>query len=189
MENNYSEKEVPFDSNLLIIGGSGRNVGKTSLALILFEKYKHFKMLGLKVSSHRKNEENYHGAHTFYPADNYKIIQEQGIQPWKDTARMVNAGASSAYYIEAASDMISFAYNDFNQKYNPNHFPVICESRSLRKHIKPGAFILLIDTMDKISNDDINSADLIYRYKDGLDNLANLATQIRLNENGWFIDH
>lgn len=181
------EIELPLEKNLLIIGGTGRNVGKTSLALLLLKKFNEHSIIGLKVSAHRKEEELFHGTHVFYPADNFRITEENCIQPWKDTAQMLNAGASKAFYIEAASNNISEAYKDFKNNFNPENLPVICESRSLRKHLIPGINILLIDTPEKISDLDIAQADIVFYYKQGLEGLHNVAERINLSADGWTI--
>ncbi len=181
------DSDLPLDKNLLIIGGTGRNVGKTSLALMLLKKYKESRIIGLKVSAHRKNEEYFHGSHEFLPVENYKISIETGNKPWKDTAQMVNAGAIKAFYIESADEKIPEAYIDFRNNHNNSNLPVICESRSLRKHIIPGVYILLISSDNVLQDSEIAKADLVHYTQPDSNELLRLAEQIKLTETGWTI--
>ncbi|GEM_PF-637105 len=180
-----ADAELPYYKDLLIIGGTGRNVGKTTLATMLFNKNSNSKIIALKVSTHRKEEESFHGTHEFYPAENYRIFVETGIQPWKDTARLLSSGASGAFYIEASADKIQEAFDEFMNSYNPEQHPVICESRSLRKHIRPGIFILLASPENSISDFDKERADFIFYSDSNLDDLSQLAERIQLTDNGW----
>lgn len=177
--------DLPVDKRLLIIGGSGRNVGKTTLILMLLKKYQGIPILGLKVSAHRKEEEMYHGTHIYNPAINYTIFEENCIQPWKDTARMVQGGAQKAFYIEAADHQIIEAYNEFKLHHNPENFPVICESRSLRKHVIPAVNLLLVKTQEKLSAADFEQADHVIYYDKGIAELSHIVDRITLSETGW----
>jgi hypothetical protein len=187
IENNY----LPVDKNLLIIGGSGRNVGKTTLALTIINKIsKETKVLGLKVSTHKHGEELFHGNHTSLLSDNYRISVETRMLPNKDTALMLDAGAGNAYFIEASSHKVMEAYEKFKKQYNEIGLPVVCESRSLRKHIKPGLFILLVND-DQIKHDTnhyMSLADHVHIYDNNIMRLNHLADVITFGPEGWEIN-
>lgn len=133
---------LPVIPNLIIIGGSSRNVGKTTLALKLIEKYAASERItGLKVTSIRPGEENHHGSHKNLGLHNFRIIEETKNSSRKDTARMLSAGAEKVYYIETPDSRIREAMEMFLAKNSGG--PIVCESRSLRNAVIPGLFILL----------------------------------------------
>lgn len=134
---------LPVIPNLIIIGGSSRNVGKTTLALKLIEKYAATESItGLKVTSIRPGEETQHGNHENPGLQNFRIIEETINNSSKDTARMLSAGADKVYYIETPDNKITEAMEIFlATKYTGG--PIVCESRSLRTAVIPGLFVLL----------------------------------------------
>lgn len=186
IENN----QLPIDKHLLIIGGSGRNVGKTTLALAIIRKIsKETKVLGLKVSTHKHGEELFHGTHTSLLSDDYRISVETRMYPHKDTALMLDAGASSAYFIEASGHKVLEAYEKFKAQYNAVGQPIVCESRSLRKHVKPGLFILLVkeDEIKRDTNFYMSLADHVHIYDNNIMRLNQLTDLITFGPEGWEI--
>lgn len=136
-------KLLPSIPNLIIIGGSSRNVGKTTLALKLIRKYCETEsVIGLKVTSMRPGEESFHGSHKSYNLQQYRIVEETSADIKKDTSRMLQAGAKKVYYIETPDHLLSNALNAIIEKVGREN-PIICESRSLRKVVNPGLFVLL----------------------------------------------
>lgn len=179
------------DKNLLIIGGSGRNVGKTTLALEIIKRNsrKHL-IFGLKVSTQKKGDEKFHGSHSHVAVDTYRINIEKGLQPHKDTAAMMKAGASEAYYIETTDEYVKQAWTDFSSSFNKMQNAIVCESRSLRKYVKPGLFILLIDpgNLKDASLQYKELADYIYYYTHDLSGIVKLAQSIDFTKDGWIIN-
>ncbi|MCB9014407.1 MAG: hypothetical protein H6541_01345 [Lentimicrobiaceae bacterium] len=129
---------------LLIIGGSSRNTGKTSLAVRLIEKYaKEHSITGLKVTSIRRGEEEYHGRHEDVINEaKFTIYEETNFQGDKDTCRMLAAGAKRVFYIQTTEQYLDEAFKNF-LSLKSDHSPIICESRSLRAVVKPGLLVLL----------------------------------------------
>lgn len=182
---------LPFEKNLLIIGGSGRNVGKTTLALEIIKRAARINAVtGLKVSAFKKGEEHYHGTHGEILASAFRITEEKGDLPHKDTARMLSCGASKAYFIESPDYLIPEAWESFKSSCNPQGLPVVCESRSLRKHVKPGLFILLINP-DNIKDNSAGYsglADHIHLFTGDITDIQKLAKRIQLTPEGWTLD-
>ncbi len=184
IENN----NLPYDKNLLIIGGSGKNVGKTTFALSLISKVStKIQVIGLKVSTHKQGEELFHGSHGTMLSNDYRITTETRKIPRKDTALMLDAGASSSYYIEVAGNKVLEAYNEFMTQYNVNGFPVVCESRTLRNHVKPGLFILLVNKNEikPDTNHYMSLADHIHYYDNDITRLHQLTDAITFGPEGW----
>jgi hypothetical protein len=138
-----SKQILPIIPNLIIIGGSSRNVGKTTLAINLIKKYAGSeKITGLKVTSIRQGEERYHGSHLVPDLQSFRILEETSIDSMKDTAKMLAAGAERVFYIETPDSQINMAVSTFLSTKNTGG-PIVCESRNLRIAVIPGLFVLL----------------------------------------------
>lgn len=138
-----SNPVLPRIPNLIIIGGSSRNVGKTTLALKLIEKYAGSETItGLKVTSIRRGEESFHGSHPDPDLQDFRITEETSDKSCKDTSKMLTAGADRVYYIETPDNQINKALDIFLATKNTGG-PIVCESRNLRIAVIPGLFVLL----------------------------------------------
>ncbi|NTW33291.1 MAG: hypothetical protein HGB12_11835 [Bacteroidetes bacterium] len=127
---------------LLMIGATSRNSGKTELASAFIKKFsKKNKIVGLKVSTYHINDSNFHGQQSLPLPDKYIIIKESEKSD-KDTARMLNAGASEVYWLRTKVEYINEAVNEFIKLIDKTSF-IVCESNSLTKFIKPDIFIMI----------------------------------------------
>jgi hypothetical protein len=185
-----TQKSEIVDNHLLIIGGSCRNIGKTTLALDIIKNLSSsFSIIGLKVSTHRKGEDKHHGNHASLPDfQNFITKKEDNSQPLKDTSRMLAAGAKAAYYIQTKEEFVLNSFIQFKEINNITG-PIICESRSLRLSIKPGLFIFLIGPgsckQDKHNFQAV--ADYVHYSDYDLKSLAMLARRISYDQDGWHI--
>lgn len=133
--------------SMLMIGGSGRNVGKTTLICAIIQKYAPITpVIGLKVTSIRPGEEDFHGHHDQPLSENFRIFEETNSASAKDTAKMLKAGASKVFFIQSKDEQMPLAMDAFF-KLVDRHSIIICETRSLRRFIKPGIFILITDPL------------------------------------------
>jgi hypothetical protein len=140
-----------------MIGGSGRNVGKTTLICAIIRKFAPTApIIGLKVTSIRSGEEAFHGQHESIQSENFKIIEETGKDNKKDTAKMLLAGAKKVYFIQSTDDQLETAMDSFFNLVDRNSI-FICETRNLRRLINPGVFILITDPAH--DNFKVNSAE------------------------------
>jgi len=132
---------------LLIIGGSSRNVGKTTLATTLIRRYREtHEIIGLKVTSIYPKEKNYHGNHEKELTGDYEIFEETNPDGYKDTSKMLWHGAKKVYYVRAQDHAIQAALNEFYSLIPENPI-IVCESISLRQFVKPGLFVLIQSTL------------------------------------------
>jgi len=183
--------DLPVIPNLIIIGGSSRNVGKTSLALKLIEKLAlSQKVTGLKVTSLRHGEDGFHGIHDSLKKNSFRITEEQDRGASKDTSRMLRAGAEKVFFIESPDHLLESAFLEFMRVHNPGG-PLVCESRSLRRAVVPGLFILLKHfkiSMIKPGFDFYESkADLIFTIEPESKSSESLADIIEWDQNTWKI--
>jgi hypothetical protein len=125
--------EKPVFPNIMLIAGTGRNVGKTELVCQLISHFsKTQAIIGLKVTNHFHDDE----------AGTFALRVESNNVSQKDTSRMLRAGASKVYYCQSDKENLQKAFNKFLQQINPDSM-VICESGALFDLIQPGIFIMV----------------------------------------------
>jgi hypothetical protein len=133
--------------NYLLIAGSGRKTGKTTLACQIIGKFsKEHEIIAIKICPHRHPQE----IDTKYIARNefYDIIEEVNPTGNKDSSRFLQAGASRVYYIQTSESHLYEAFK-LVQDHVPENSPVIVESGGLRKIVKPGLYLLLMGSGEK----------------------------------------
>lgn len=170
--------------NLLLIAGTGRNTGKTTLACEIINKFTHqVNITGVKISPH------FHGGtkslKVIYLSDRFNIYEEIDLLSTKDSSKMLVAGASRVYYLEVCDEDLQEAFNELI-KYLPKDSAVVCESPALRKIINPGLFFI----MDNINQQ--NKKDEILKWKSQADffvetdktDLKTILKKIQYS-NGW----
>lgn len=127
--------------NLLMIAGTGRNVGKTTMACNLISHFsKPHPVTAIKVSPHLHQQAE--GQKIIALEEDFQIIEETKSGESPDSSRMLNAGAQKVYYLQTRDRNIRAP---FEQLLNliPKDRPVICESGALLSHTKPGLFVLI----------------------------------------------
>ena len=128
-------KKQKFDS-ILLITGSERNIGKTSLVCEVIKLFGRKNALtAIKVSAHF--HEPTPDLKLLEETNDYKIYQEFSVNTGKDSSRMLKSGAKYAFYLEVKKGTIERAFNMFLEKYNPG-LPIVCESTALASVIEPG---------------------------------------------------
>lgn len=127
-----------------MIAGNSRNAGKTTFACHCIRNWsKTQRVVALKVTSIRPGENDFHGSHTDDTLSDFEIREEKFTNTLKDTSRMLEAGADKVYYIRTNESNMAEAFQAF-RRLEPGNTLFVCESRSLRKIVKPGAFVLLM---------------------------------------------
>ncbi len=178
---------------MLIAGGSSRNVGKTSVCLRLIERYaKLTDIVALKVTRVYPGEEEYHGNHgEMLTGNGFRITEETHGNSLKDTARMLRAGAKRAFYIETTEEALQEAFQAFTLLAGTSS-AFVCESRSLRKIVKPGVFVLIRQAGTFTAKKDFNLleplADLTAVFDPDAQSSAAIAGRIRWDGYRWMTD-
>lgn len=127
--------------NLLLIAGTGRNVGKTSLACALISQTSlSHKVIGMKISPHFHDQpilEN-----IIARSENFEIMEELNPKGNKDSSRMLKAGAERIFYVQTRNDeALKEVINELQKKWIKD-VAVICESGGLRHFVDPGLFMV-----------------------------------------------
>jgi hypothetical protein len=106
---------------IIVVGGSGRNVGKTALVCALIRGLPEFQWTAVKVSSHDHGKDQ-------------PVWEETMAGQATDTARYLAAGAHRAFLVTAAGGVLPL--QDFQKKAGPGA-NLIFESNSLLTLLKP----------------------------------------------------
>jgi len=175
---------------MLMIGGNSRNSGKTTIACNIISKLSATQeVIGLKVTSVRQGEEDLHGNHNQDLNDNYTIFEELNTESQKDTSKMLRAGATRVYYLRVEENFTQQAISHFLSTYS-NKQLIVCESRSLRRIIIPGLFVMMLKLpvvgKEKKISEYLNMADKTFFFGENLDGIKQFYTKINF-ENGIFV--
>jgi len=137
-------------NKLLIIAGTGRNSGKTTLACMIIEKFRNQSPVAIKISPHF--HEPGEGLEEILSGNNYRIYRETVTKGNKDTSRMLRSGAVQAIYIQVYDEHVAEAFGKATRDI-PADIPVVCESPSLGRHIKSGMLFIADNENIEIKKD------------------------------------
>jgi molybdopterin-guanine dinucleotide biosynthesis protein A len=133
---------------MLMIGSAGTNVGKTELAFALLRKFaKNHNITGIKVTTIRDKDgqcpRGGEGCGVCSSLEgNFYITEETSKTSEKDTARLLEAGASRVFWIRVLKEHLVEGVNALLEVIGPNAVS-ICESNSLRQVVEPGLFLIV----------------------------------------------
>ncbi|OEG23057.1 hypothetical protein BCR24_13765 [Enterococcus ureilyticus] len=154
--------------DLIQIGSTGRNSGKTTLAKkLIAENYQRFSIYGLKIItiSGRRGQcqrgEVGCGICTSIE-EGYELIEETNRIGTKDTMQLLKAGCKKVYLLKVFHDHLLEGFLTFLQVV-PRDTVIVCESNSLREVVKPGIFVMMANqkSIKKTAANVIQYADLI----------------------------
>jgi len=133
--------------NMALIGATGRNVGKTTLACALIERLRQqFTVIGVKVTTVDTKDglcpRGGHGCGTCASLEgNYEIVEESHSEGQKDTQLMRQAQAARVFWIKALRSHLHEATLALLERVDQGCV-IVCESTGLRAHVEPGLFLL-----------------------------------------------
>jgi molybdopterin-guanine dinucleotide biosynthesis protein len=114
---------------IIVVGGSGRGVGKTALVCGLIAALPEFRWTVVKITGHE------HG--------NPKPIWEEKIAgQGSDTARYLAAGAERALLVAASHDDLAAVLKELWDKLGPGAH-VLYESNRILEHLKPDICLIV----------------------------------------------
>jgi len=130
-------------NRMIMIGSAARNCGKTTFACAIIKKFsKITPVIAIKVSTKKASDSKQKEKEHFNPVKGFEIIEEHNPKGYKDTSRMLSAGASKVFRIEVNENNLQQAAKALLKKIGRSAV-CVCESSSLRKVIKPGLFLML----------------------------------------------
>ncbi len=130
---------------LLLVGGTGRNVGKTEFICRLISRIAvGQKIYALKVSAVYPDEQIYHGDHG-EAASAFEIYEEIRRDSHKDSSRMLRAGAERVFYLRSDTNTILQGFRQC-MEHIPDDAPLVCESNTLGDCVRPGLMTMVTST-------------------------------------------
>lgn len=126
--------------NILIVAGSGRNCGKTTFLCSLIEQQDEAKIVAVKITPHFHSIT--HGLILLHETPSFRVFEEKTIDSEKDSSRYLQAGAVQSFYIQTHDDSLADAFQ-FAKNYFEKDAPVVVESASLAKYIRPALFLFI----------------------------------------------
>lgn len=171
-------------NNILLIAGTGRNSGKTALACQVIESFAPAGVTAVKISPHFHN--NPKGPDVVASTSSCTIYRERNKDGMKDSARMLKAGATEAYYIEVTDANLKEAFEKLLDII-PHSAPLVIESPALRKKIKPGVFLIVDHPETRNKKEDVlEMKSLANRFiNTAMENPRQVLNHLHLDENGW----
>jgi len=143
--------------NALIIVGTNRNAGKTTLAEMIIRHFSdNHKIIGLKISPHFHQIDP--DDEIIEKTDDFLIIRETKKNTGKDSSRMLNAGAHAVYYIQVWDRNIRKAVSRLLNTIDKS-LPIVCESGWMRNVVEPGGFLIV----NRAGNKDFKNSVMEYK--------------------------
>lgn len=133
---------------IVLLAGSGQNVGKTTFACQLIERIISLgeKVYSVKISPHF-HEEN--PEKTIYKDENYILSLESQKDSGKDSSRMLKAGAQESFFLQVKDNYLKEGFN-YLLSFIPKDVFLVIESGGLRNIIHPALFFFMKNEDSKI---------------------------------------
>lgn len=177
--------------NIVLLGSTGRNSGKTLFACDLIRKYSDLQnVVGVKVTTIDKISDGCPrgGAGCGVCASlkgTCEIIEETNTAGNKDTERMLAAGAKKVFWLRVLRSNLDEGLNHLLKNMDDNSC-VVCESNSIRSVLEPGLLLIFQSKTETEIKDTcrqiIDSADRIVVF-DGKS--FNLSVDEIVFDEGW----
>ncbi len=127
--------------HILLIAGSGQNVGKTTFACQILANEKLKKPIAVKVTPHLHKTTS--GLIEIKNGENWILFEETNKSIQKDSSLYLQNGAFKSYLILAVDSDLKTAFYELIKILPPKN-PVVIESASLIKVIQPGCFVVVL---------------------------------------------
>ncbi|MCF6365995.1 MAG: hypothetical protein L3J35_07300 [Bacteroidales bacterium] len=177
------------NKQLLIVGGTKRNVGKTTLIEKIIKKFcNEHDIISLKIKTIYPDDYFFHGKekNKLTAEEKFRITEEKNKTGNEDTVRTLKEGAKKVFKIKTKSGFIEEAFQEFIKNIEKRTL-IICESNSLRKYIKPSLFLFIkeqnSDEIKPSAKEVIKYADKIITT-DGIKHYFNI-NSLHINDLSW----
>ena len=176
-------KPIP---NLLIVGGTGRNTGKTELVCRIISKISMQRQVYAAKTSEIAPSIGSPSNNALPDGCSYHIYEEKNRKSDKDTARMLNAGAHQVFYLRSDDKNIAEGFTKLLDQI-PQNIPLICESNTLAKYFKPALYLVVTqgDTKQITFRERLKHADAVIT-SDGWSGFAEVDA-ILFTNNKWLL--
>jgi len=136
--------------DLLLVSGSGRNVGKTTFICNVIANNRLKKMAAIKITPHFHDASK--GLIPIVENSNFRIYEETDNTSDNDTSRYLRAGAKKSYFIQTTDAFLKESLQLTSVLLDPD-LPFLVESAELRNLVVPELFLFIqgSDSIDKPS--------------------------------------
>ncbi len=155
-----------ISKNILLVSGSGRNVGKTNFLCEVIAQNANRNVVAVKITPHF--HEPTAGLVSVAVSENYRIFQETYATSGKDSSLFLQAGAAKVFYIQTTDIHLEEAFSITLKQVNPDQ-PIVTESAALRRYISPGLYVFIQKEQEEVKSSALEMkklADVIV-YSDG----------------------
>jgi len=133
--------------NMILIGATGRNSGKTTLALKIIDKFKSkIPIIAIKLITVQNKSDTCarggHGCGICHGLHGCFDIKEEVGTGTKDTMLLKKAGAQKVYLVRALKEHTLEALSEV-LKQIPANALILCESNSARLVLEPACFVMI----------------------------------------------
>jgi hypothetical protein len=132
---------------LVVVGGHSRNIGKTSVAAGLIAATRELGWMALKITQfgHGMCSSTGEECHCAVedPAHPSALTRETGEKPGTDTARLLQAGATEAYWVRARIGALDEAVPELRKLIADRPF-VLMESNSILEYFQPDLYLSVL---------------------------------------------
>jgi hypothetical protein len=126
---------------MLIISGTERKSGKTTLVCNIIRKFSpHKSIIAFKITPHF--HKNIKSGKVLIDNERLYIAEETDSSTGKDSSLMLKAGAQQSYFVMVTDDHLDEAFREIMAVISSDKL-LICESGGLRHHVIPGLFFMM----------------------------------------------
>jgi len=152
--------------DLLLVSGSGRNVGKTTFICDVIASNRLKKMAAIKITPHFHDPSK--SLVPIVENDNFRIYEETDYASGKDTSRYLRAGAERSFFIQTSDAFLKESFQLTSVLLDPD-LPFIVESARLRHIVVPELFVFIqgSDSIEKPSAIEMRQLADITAFSDG----------------------
>ncbi|MBN1986446.1 MAG: hypothetical protein JW761_09090 [Prolixibacteraceae bacterium] len=134
-------------ATILLIAGSGQNVGKTTLACHILQNEKEKNPLAVKITPHFHQITE--GLVEIKNGNSWALYEETCKTSNKDSSVYLQNGAAKSYLIQTLDSGLAEAFSELKKILPPKN-PVVIESAALINIIQPGLFILVLPAGNRV---------------------------------------
>ncbi|MBN2746235.1 MAG: hypothetical protein JXR34_05870 [Bacteroidales bacterium] len=128
--------------NFLVVSGTGRNVGKTTLICEIIKRFSpENRISAIKITNHFHQMDS-PSTTLVSKNDGFQIYEENNINGQKDTSKYLQSGADASFLIMHSPSDMSDAFNAFSHQINIQNGLFIVESTAIIEIIDPAVHIL-----------------------------------------------
>jgi hypothetical protein len=139
---------------MIIIGGTGRNIGKTHLAEMVIKKLAgQSEVIAVKISNVNPGNRDLHGTHEMVVEGDFLIYEEKDRTGGKDSMRFLRAGAKRSFFIITDDGHLSLAFDRLMMTASKPNSVMVCESNALRNWVVPNLFVMVSDVQQRGKKD------------------------------------